>query len=343
MRWLVWCGVASALAACGRSRSHVSPVPVPSAAGAGGGGATQSTAGAGVGGASVSEGGAGESGGGDVATGGSAVAASGHAGAEVASGASGAGGTSGTAGRSALGGSAGNGGGAAATAGTSASGGSGGMTLMCASDDAGASGAAGAGELECGEYVECGCGGCCDTPTTPLQSRCYFPELGETMAELRCMDQMEAAAPSCRNQPCSSGLRHVCCVSGGNDETAAAGYYTAQTSYQPITGDAYLDIAHYLPSGEILGIVLKRSTDGSIFPLTVPAGWALWALNDDFESGGSREVVGALGSIAPGAGPGCTLTLDFTLFALDTDGQPVALPFKAKDVAVSDSSACDGG
>ncbi|HTQ04201.1 MAG TPA: hypothetical protein VMI54_10100 [Polyangiaceae bacterium] len=320
MRRFVWCGLIVALAACGKSRAHS-----PSTQGPGTGGVAGATAGAGAAaGSAVTEAGGGESGASAGGTGGTSGRAGGNGGAAASGGTSGrASSTAGSAGTTSGGRTnAGGSGGAAGTAGA--------VSSTCTTNDAGA---AGAGDAECGEYLECGCGGCCTTVTMDPQSRCYFPEVGESVAELRCEDEAARAAPTCMNQACSSGLLHVCCVRDPDTGPDKDGGYVANIDTSATPGYTYLSITRTDASGEDSGIELLETPGGNPFPLSVPAGFSTLSFYDSVE-GIERPVIGVIGSLDFGAGPGETLDVDFTLFALGAGNTIVKVRFKAKDVPI---------
>jgi hypothetical protein len=317
MRWLAWCAL-GALVACGQSERQDDA----GASGARAGGA--GSAGSGTAGNLETGGVAGEARGGESATGGS----DGPVGATA--GTSSANGGTGTSGNSGISGSAG------ATGGASAQGGSGGssgsLNSAGSSDggDTGDAGTAGAPPLECaGEYRACGCG-CC-SGVVP-NSTCYYPERGDSLAEIRGEDQALAASPSCDAAGCSIGEYYLCCTTGVDEGTAS--YETSGYS-----SDAqYLELRRTGEAERCTSLWIARPGPAPSHPLELPDGWGFdrtfdGACNDEGQPVVERPVIGALGSVRFTGELGCSVDLDFTLFFLADDGSVDAVRFAATAVA----------
>jgi hypothetical protein len=187
-------------------------------------------------------------------------------------------------------------------------------------------GAAGAAELECGEYVGCGCG-CCRPQQFLLQSTCYYPERGETLADAKCADQLEALQPMCKNAPCSSGYRHICCTTPETIEGTFTAYGYGDTIAIMRTF-ADRQTRAYVSEGDV----------APRWPISAPSGW--YFEGTDELSGPAdpdeRYEIGGLGSVE--FGPGCTTSFDFTLFYATERGPVEPMRFQGSAVVIENAA-----
>jgi len=209
---------------------------------------------------------------------------------------------------------------AAATGGVAATGGatlSGGGTPVGeggapgkASEGGGLSTGGMAGHASCeGAYLACGCGCCPEASLRTRADSCYYPELGDTLAQIAAQDTQSAM--NCANTSCSRGTIHACCVSLPSEPDA--GRYSGSNS-GPDSG---------------LIRIFKSESDGNCADFTLarfgPRSRNLSSRNLSWSGGGdyaacgpSARVSTALGVIGDARlqviGDSCTVVLHLTAF-----------------------------
>jgi hypothetical protein len=169
-----------------------------------------------------------------------------------------------------------------------------------------------------GEYDACGCG-CCGG--VAQGTACYYPTLGETIADIRAKDDASKSPGTCNLSGCSSGVRYLCCMPAAPEPASSATY----------TADWYLgDLDHlgFFKDGSDCALVsfvrpMKAPPD-SPFRIDVPPNWGtVTGSTGCGDAGPFAPAKGALGSLVLRAsGTQCTADLHVTLFTV-TDTREV--------------------
>lgn len=314
MRWLVW-SLCALLLSCGKSSSSSDGAHANGPEGGSGVGGTPGVA-AGTGGTSPMAAGNGGSG---------ARAGMSSGGSSAAGGAINAG-AAGLAPSGGAGGAPSGGVGGAPSAGSSAGG----------DPPSGASGSAGLGDagagnapaVECdGMYLECGCGCCVRDSSSPLPgASCYYPELGDTLEDIKAKDAAAALDSSCASAGCSYGAERHCCVTPVEVGPAAA--YEA-TGY---SGDVdHFSMTRTDENDRCTKVMFAApSRNASELPLHLPMSWGLEAAGDCGGRSDSSRTIGVMGSLEFIGSDPCTASFDFTVFLLSEGGEVEAVRFQGE-------------
>lgn len=172
---------------------------------------------------------------------------------------------------------------------------------------AGAAGSVGA-PATCGSggrYVACGCG-CC----FPMQSqpRCYYPELGQTLASIQADDQARSGSAQCAAAGCSIGIEYICCTKARPEDPPPSyeiGGYIGDLDHLTIrrrVGTACSELA----------LVRPGTSHGEV--ISVPDGWVVESALDCGQPTLGSGRVGEGSVRFASSTSACALDFDFDLF-----------------------------
>ena len=218
---------------------------------------------------------------------------------------------------------------------------SGGTLLASGGDGAGGSAAGGhggqGGSAACeGQYLACGCGCCGSGVDSPV--RCYYPDLGETLATVRAADEAARASTNCALVGCSLGVLYTCCA-GQAAEPGGSATYSAETY---IGGYNRIWVTQSRSDGQCitLGLVQPGDSGPEGYRIELPDAWGVLGLTvstcevrPETESG-----IGGYGKVEFVSSQGrCLLRIHATLFYAAADGT-LAVRFDSDDIQLRDGS-----
>jgi hypothetical protein len=180
-------------------------------------------------------------------------------------------------------------------------------------------------------FDACGCG-CCGAP---VLNRCYYPDLGQSLAVIKAQDHAVRTDPGCAAAGCASGVHYVRCETP--DVEAGATYGVIGFSDNKM----HLRVNRSTLSGRCSAMTSEQpGTTPEGYPLELPGQYGLTpGLAQDRPCNGMstspvRGAIGALGFMKQSAPHSCAYDFDFTLFFLAGDGTADAARFKAEGVAL---------
>ncbi len=189
-----------------------------------------------------------------------------------------------------------------------------------------------------GEYVACGCGCCGGTGDTAVP-RCYYPDLGESVASVTAADLQTKADPKCAMAGCSLGMRYVCCPAAVSSPTDSA-------TYQAEGYIGGLNRIRITKMGNPICVDLTLTQPGSgatgAFRVDVPATWGVQAATRARCTASSPppQAIGASGQVSlRRQGAACVLDVHATTFFLAADGSVQTERLDADGLEIKGASA----
>jgi len=169
-----------------------------------------------------------------------------------------------------------------------------------------------------GEYNACGCGCCGGIPHT---TSCYYPSLGDTVADIAERDRASKASQDCSLAGCSRGTRYVCCEPASPEPAAGTSY----------SADLYIGGYNRLTINKTgthcAGLLFLQPglqpDEAGQWRIDTPDHWVATSANSgSCEDAGAREyAIAALGSMVfRASGVGCVVDLHATLYFAQATG-----------------------